>query len=230
MKSKLLLFVLLPLFLTGCFAPVNLTYDSAKTLKKGQVEVQGAYSRYSISNDSLKSALINQNYGLSLGYGVSDRYTVKFRYEYISPTVTFQKVFGDISDDFNAMNSLSYFEINSKLALSKDKLAISLPLGGYFYNTSGLSNSTGGLGWFSFDPRLYLTFFNTSKNFDLTISPKAHVLFGSFGGYALLGVSVGAGISSDLSKWAIRPEIGYDRYFSFGVGASIYFDTRGGKE
>lgn len=225
MKTKIILLFLISVLLVGCFAPLNLSYDSAKTLNKGQIEVQGAYSRYYAPNDSLPSSFINSNYGFSVGYGVTDKFNLKFRYEYISPTYTFQRVFSGISANFKGMNSLSYFEINNKLRLVKDNLAISLPIGGYIYNSTSLNSHNAGLGWMSFDPRLYLTFFRSSDVFELTIIPKAHILFGMFGGYGLLGISMGMGFSSDLDMWAIRPEIGYDKFFSFGVGANINFNT-----
>jgi len=221
MKTKIILLFLISVLLVGCFAPLNLSYDSAKTLDKGQIEVQGAYSRYYAPNDSLPSTLINSNYGFSLGYGITKRYTLKFRYEYISPSSIFKDVFD--SKDYNNLFSLSYFEINNKLQLAKENLAISLPLGAYFYNRSVLK---GGLGLImAFDPRLYITFFRSSKVFDLTIVPKAHILFGSGFGGLTPGLSVGMGFSSDLDKWAIRPEIGYDAFLSFGIGANINFNT-----
>lgn len=229
-KNLSLIIMIISVFVTGCFAPINLTYDSAKTLDKGQVQVRAMYSRYNVyetkGDTATYNGLINQNYGISIGYGISDKYTMSVRYEYLKPTITFQKAFGDINSDFDGMNSISYFEIDNKISLVKDKLTISLPLGGYFYNTKLLNNNKGGMGWFSFDPRLYWTLFRSSKVFDLSVVPKVHILFGSFSGVFLPGISVGAGFSSDLDKWAIRPEIGYDSYLSFGVGANVNFGSK----
>jgi len=225
MKTKLVILGIIPILLTGCFAPVNLSYDSAKTLNKGQIEIQGMYSSYNVTNDTLSTALINQNYGGSIGYGFTDKYTLKARYEYIAPTITFQKVFGDISDEFDGMNSMSYFEINNKLMLIKNTLTISLPLGAYFYNSKVIDVKNGGMGWLSFDPRVYLTFFRSTNIFELSLVPKLHVLFGTFGGYVTPGISLGIGLSSNLDRWSIRPEVGYDKYLSFGVGASFNINT-----
>jgi hypothetical protein len=183
------------------------------------------YSKYYVNNDSLSTALINENYGFSVGYGITDKFTMKAKYEYLKPTVTFQKVFGDISSNFNGMNSMSYFEIDNKLNLVKNNLAISLPLGAYFYNTHVVDQARGGMGWFSFDPRLYISFFRSTKIFELSLVPKLHILFGTFGGYVQPAISLGIGLSSNLDRWAISPEIGYDRYLSFGVGANFNFNT-----
>jgi len=225
MKTKLVLLGLMSILMAGCFAPVNLSFDSAKTLNKGQIEVQGMYSRYDVTNDTLATALINQNYGISVGYGFTDKYTLKARYEYIDPTITFQKIFDEINEEFNEMNSMSYFEINNKLMLIDNTLSISLPLGAYFYNTKAIDIKNGGMGWFSFDPRVYVTFFRSTNIFELSVVPKLHVLFGTFGGYVTPGISLGIGLSSDLDRWSIRPEIGYDKFLSFGIGASVNFNT-----
>lgn len=221
MKTKLILLFFISTILVGCFAPLNLSYDSARTLDKGQIELQGAYSRYYAPNDSLPSTLINSNWGFSLGYGVTNRYTLKLRYEYISPSSIFKNVFD--TKDYNNLFSLSYIEINNKLRLVKENLAISLPIGAYFYNRSALKGGFGSM--MSFDPRLYISFFRSTNVFELSIVPKLHVLFGSGGGAFYPGVSLGMGFSSDLNKWAIRPELGYDSFLSFGVGANINFNT-----
>lgn len=68
MKTRFFILVSISFFLSGCFAPLNLSYDSAKNLDKGQLEIQGAYSSYFAPNDSLPSTLINTNWGFSLGY------------------------------------------------------------------------------------------------------------------------------------------------------------------
>jgi hypothetical protein len=120
--------------------------------------------------------------------------------------------------------SLSYIEINNKLRLAKENLALSLPLGAYFYNRSV---TNGGFGMMmSVDPRLYISFFRSTNVFELTLVPKMHIFFGSGGGGLYPGVSLGMGFSGNLDKWAIRPEIGYDAFLSFGVGASINFNTK----
>ena len=225
MKTKFCLLILILILAGGCFAPVNLTYDGAKTLNKGQLEIQGMYSSYNVTNDTLRTELINRNYGGSIGYGITDKYTMKIRYEYIDPTITFQNVFGEISEDFLGMNSMSYFEITNKLMFIEDILTLSLPVGAYFYNSKALDVANGGMGWFTLDPRLYISFFRKTNVFELSLVPKLHILVGTFGGYVTPGISLGMGLSSNLDKWSIRPEIGYDSYLSFGVGASFIFNT-----
>jgi hypothetical protein len=221
MKTKIILLMLICIIMAGCFAPLNLNYDNAKTLDKGQIETQGSYSRYNAPNDSLSTTLINSNWGFSLGYGITDKYTIKLRYEYIKPSSIFKNVFDD--KNYGDLFSLSYIEVNNKIRLSRESLSLSLPLGVYFYNRSV---SRGGFGLImSLDPRLYITFFSSSKYFDLTLIPKVHILLGTGAGGLFPGLSLGMGFSSNIDKWAIRPEIGYDSFLSFGIGATINFNT-----
>jgi len=77
----------------------------------------------------------------------------------------------------------------------------------------------------TFCPKGLSLLFRKTDIFELTVVPKLHVLFGTFGGYVTPGISLGIGLSSDLDRWSIRPEIGYDTYLSLGVGASFNFNT-----
>ena len=74
MKNILLLIIIISLFMNNCFAPINLTYESATTVNKGEVEVQGNYSRYyAPSFNASDSININNNFGFKIGYGVCYR-------------------------------------------------------------------------------------------------------------------------------------------------------------
>lgn len=59
---------------------------------------------------------------------------------------------------------------------------------------------------------------NKKNTADVSFGLKADYLFSDGGGSALFGATVGAGFSSDLNKWAIRPEVGI---LSFGGGVSF---------
>ena len=224
MKTKAIFFVSLALFLTGCFAPLNLTYDSARMLDEGKIELQGSYSRYiAVSDSAVQTANLNNNFGFALGYGVGQKYTIKFRYERMNMTPEFNEIFqnDDGENILGELSSMNYFEIENKILLKDGILALGLPVGIYSYGKIS-ADQQGGLGWLSFDPRLYITMFGTSDNFELTLIPKIHVMVAGFGGIAVFpGISVGMGLSSDLDKWAVRPEIGYDRFLSFGVGVNF---------
>lgn len=105
-----------------------------------------------------------------------------------------------------------FFEVDNKLRLNRF-IAASLPVG--IYASYGI---------FQFDPRFYFTYSNY-KTFEVTVIPKCHVMYE--GDLSLLpGISAGFGFSSDLRKWVVRPEIGYDITLSFGVGLSFYLSRK----
>lgn len=213
MKSSVcLLSTVLLVLLYGCFAPVNSVYDTARLLDKKESRIGINYSRYYGSDfdltdendESFKN--LNNNYGFSFGYGISDNFNLSFRYEYLK--IKYEIEIFDMSFD----NFLNYFEIGCKIKLLKEKLALGLPVGLYNYE-GGLTASI--------DPRIFFTV-GISDKFDFTVIPKVHVLIGDdIGLYP--GLSLGMGLSSNMDRWAIRPEIGYDGYFNFGVGTYFNF-------
>jgi starvation-inducible outer membrane lipoprotein len=53
MKTKVIFIASLALLLSGCVVvPVNLSYESARMLDKGQIQLQGSYSRYNAVKDT----------------------------------------------------------------------------------------------------------------------------------------------------------------------------------
>jgi hypothetical protein len=68
-------------------------------------------------------------------------------------------------------------------------------------------------------PRCFFTF-RRSDSFELNVIPKVRIFIAD-GVSFMHGISVGLGISNNLDRWAVRPEIGYDSYFSIGVGLSV---------
>ncbi len=220
MKRILLFFLALPVFLsTACFAPINSVYEDACMLKKGQVELQGNASMYSFPFAAFEediSFITNYNYGGMVGFGVSDKVNLRLRYEHLY-WKWWNEDFGDIfGDDIENVPGWHYAEASAKFGLIPDRLAISTPLGIYLVDGEHL---------FVFDPRLIYTF-RPSDNFSLSIVPKAHIFFGEGGAFAMPGLSLGFGLSSDLNKWAIRPEVGFDFYFYLGAGFSYYLGRK----
>jgi len=206
-------YLILPILLisislfTGCFAPVNSTFESAKLLKNNDIELQGSYSGYYGGNEFIN---INNNFGFGIAYGVSDNYNLKLRYERIVINHPFE-LFGDEID----IGGVHFLELSNKFSLVEDNIAIAVPFSLYLFDDEG--------GFLMFDPRLFFTIGN-SNTFEFNIIPKAHIIFG--GGFGFMpGLNLGIGLSSDLRKWAIRPEVGFDGYFTFGIGLSYYINS-----
>ena len=210
--SVCFLCTLLLFLLYGCFAPVNSVYDNARLLDRKESRIGINYSRYygsdfDLTDEDNEGLLnLNNNYGFSIGYGLSENFNLSFRYEYL-------KIKNEIEIfDMSFDNFLNYFELGCKINLIKERLALGLPVGLYNYE-GGLTASI--------DPRIFFTVGRSDK-FDFTVIPKVHVLIGDDVGL-YPGLSLGMGLSSNLDRWAIRPEIGYDGYFNFGVGTYYHF-------
>ena len=113
--------------------------------------------------------------------------------------------------------AINYFEIENKYRFKNTNIALGIPLGYYEFRYDKRSVS----GIFAIDPRLYLTFSGPSNQFELNIIPKAHIFISDEESSFYPGMSLGMGFSTDLNKWAIRPEIGYDGSLSLGLGLNI---------
>lgn len=193
LQSLILIFIF-----SSCMAPVNLNFESASMLEKGEKDRQVSGSYYYIPYEIGDNKYVETqiNIGGKLGFGISDKYNIKAKIEVL------------IHQD--QKGAFFLLEMDNKIRLSK-WAAVSLPVGVYVGIGQGELNA-----WPQFDPRFYLTYAPSNK-FELTVIPKVHI-------YSIdprawnPGLSLGAGFSKDLNLWSIRPEIGYDQYaFSAGV-------------
>ena len=202
--------VLILITISSCVTPVNLNFESSRMLEKGDIEFQVSGSTYQGHNGPLSNIDLQQsNFGVKLGIGVTEKYNIKFKFESLNPGNEFIDNDDDLITDFYFAST--FIEFDNKISLG-DGAALSLPLGVY----------EGGL--IQFDPRFYFTFAPSDK-FELTFIPKLHMYgFRFSSGSVIPGISIGAGFSSDLNRWSIRPEIGYDRMsLSAGISYSHIF-------
>lgn len=208
MKNHKILFItmfsMILILGNSCVAPVNSSYESARTLGKGNTELMGHYTRYVASVDG-DSETTNNNFGIRIQNGLTDKMDFSLRYILLNPT----------SEE---ATNVSFIALAIKYSLLENRVAASLPIGAYFYD----SEST-----FFISPKLLFTYpFN--EKFETTFASKLDIYFEEDSD-STLGLSLGFGISEDLSKWAIRPETGYlfdpgedGGYWSFGVGFNYY--------
>src|SRR5687768_10798215 len=203
---------LLTLMAPVCFyscanvAPVTNQYEKAATLKRGNIELAGNFTAYTIAGYGGTNS-VNNNYGFRAGYGLSDKVDIKLRYERLKPS-------GTIED---SPESVRYFSIIPKIALVPNKLSLLIPISYY----SSDVEKTADYGVYDFNsiaPQIIYTITNKKNTADLSFGLKADCLFAEGGGGVLFGATIGGGFSSDLEKWAIRPEVGL---LSFGGGASF---------
>ena len=232
MKQRRPLFALVsaPLFLASCIsvAPVHSTYEKASTLGKGGVELAGHYTHYSAGSEGTSQG-VNNNIGFRAGLGLTNNVDLKVRYEKLIPVEKPQ------NGTFNA----NYFSVIPKFGINLGKLAVFVPLSLYHFSASengGMSTSSNS---YSVAPHIIGTF--TAKSNQVDFSPSANLEYivnsgeGSENDF-LIGFNIGAGFSSDLRKWAIRPELGYlfkpgesGHIWNFGVGLQVLLPAKNKK-
>lgn len=213
MKNLIILLSLVfMLSLQACFVPVNSVYDTARMLDKKESSAGLNYSRYYavdfdiFDDDENGMVNYNNNFGLAFRYGLSEKLNMSVRYEYLYTRSEIEFLGETFSDNMN------YLELGLKMRLIEDKLALGLPLGMYLYEEAFSA---------ALHPRLFYTIRKNDK-FDFTITPNVLLLIGD-GVQIIPGLCLGVGFSNNLNKWAIRPEIGYNTSFCFGIGTYFNF-------
>lgn len=199
MKNLLLGGILLSLF-SSCVAPINTTYESARMLKRGDSEIMGHYTHYSVSSEGETDA-INDNFGVRIGYGIGDKFNLKVRYERLVPK----------DEDSEGVN---YVDIAPKFQIMQGNIAATMPIGLYFAEDETE---------FVLSPKFIFTYPANDK-FEISLATKADI-FPEGDGNVYLGFNLGLGISTNLDQWALRPELGYmidpgesGSFWAYGIG------------
>ena len=172
----------------GCFLPPAANVQDARTVGKGRVRAAGYWSGLKDTDAAPgEDAKLADEFGGILGVGVSESAELQFRLERI-----------DFAQEDDGYQFLSF---SPKFGLVRDKLAFMVPIGLYF---------GGGLQWqetFQIQPSL-IGSAPVNDNFEVNMSGRFVVPFNSdLYKWAILGF--GFGVSSDLDRWALLPEISY---------------------
>ena len=197
-------------FAAGCVAPFA-DLQSARMLGKGNFEVTPGYSAVS-AEDEGEMNKIQDHYGVQAGYGVSNFLDFRLRYEHISAL--------DIEGDSIKAN---VFGFGPKLRLAKNWLALYVPIG--FAFGGDVENSSDS--WMV-HPTLLMTL-PIAKFLEINPSAKMMIPLSSGDDLAqtLYAFNLGLALSSDVRKWAIRPEVGLctnfegDYFLQYSVGLSL---------
>lgn len=212
------------IFLIGCAIPVNTTLESAQMLDKGHIGIHGSYSRnYGMNFNSGRDApfsVYNKNYGFGLEYAFSDNYNMRLKYARLDCDLSLADFgFTGFIGDWEIPN-LNFIELSNKFCLVKDKMAIAVPLSFYFHEEGLQSDVT-------IEPKFLWTIRKNDK-FEFSVIPKVKLMISNDGVLFLPGINVGMGLSTDLNKYAIRPELGIDAglFFTFAIGCNYYFATK----
>lgn len=192
--------------LAGCMPPPFSELQTARLLQPGQTEVTAHASRVSAHEEGASDDAQGE-FGLQIGYGVSERVNLRGRYVLLNP-----------SADADAVNVVGF---GPKIGIVRDYAAVFLPVGFAFGGGVDAGDT------FQFHPTLLLTL-PASPHVEIYGSGKALIPL-SNGGDVLGAVNVGLGLSTDLSRWALRPEFGIlfnpgesGHYRQFSLGLSYY--------
>ncbi len=206
--KKIFFGALLLSLLDACVVPINSSYESARMLEKGGTEFMGHYTHYSFS-DNGESDAINNNFGIRIGYGITDKVDVKLRYIRLVPVE-------------EGASGINYIDVAPKVGIVPDWFAAALPIGLYFAEDETE---------FVISPKLLFTY-PAGKRFEATLATKADI-FPEDDGNVYLGLNLGLGLSQNLDKWALRPELGLmvdpgesGLAFSFGIGLTAALPGR----
>ncbi len=185
-------------------APTFSELQSARLAGPGRVEITPSYSSTSFSSEG-ESEKVQDHFGVQLATGLSDRVDLRFRYEYI-----------DVEGE-----AVHVVGMGPKIRLVPDRVAFYLPVG------TALADGLESGETFQLQPTALFTH-PVSDQFELTASGKA-LLWVDRSNDDLLAFNLGAGISQDLNRWAIRPEGGIlinpgedGRFWHFSVGFTYY--------
>ncbi len=202
-----LLFALV--LLAGCVAPFS-DLQSAKTVGKGKAEITPSFSAVYFEDDLNDTGHIQDHLGLQAAIGMSEKVDLRLRFERIT-------VDKDGESPFNVL------AFGPKIGIAEDIIALNLPVGFVLHEGTEASDT-----W-QFHPTLLLTLIS-GDTFEINTSVKALVpLKGSEDSDTLIAFNLGMGVSTDIEKWAIRPEFGVlinpgedGRFMHFSVGLAVY--------
>lgn len=175
------------IFLTGCAAPFS-DLQSARTVGRNRVEVTPSISAVSFASEG-ETEHVQNHYGVQAAYGLGNSLDFRVRFERIA-------LEGESRDPFDALG------FGPKIGIVKDIIAINLPFGLALNDDIETSDS-----W-QFHPTILFTPIS-GKGFEINTSAKALIPLSSEDSDTLIALNVGAGVSTNMDKWSIRPEIGF---------------------
>ena len=197
---------LLVLLCTQSCAPVFSDLQSARMAGEGRVELTPHYTSTSVAEGG-ESDGVQNHFGLQLATGITPKLDLRFRYENVW-------LKGD-----GIFDGLSIIGFGPKVSLIPDRLALYTPIG-----TAIGKEVTDS--W-EFQPTVLFTLPVVPQKMDFTIAPK-YVMQLCKECNDFFAFNTGLSLSSDLTRWAFRPEFGMlfaeDKITSsqFSLGLSFY--------
>lgn len=200
-------------FAAGCVAPFS-EMQSAKMLGKGNFEVTPGFTTVSVSDEG-ETEHIQNEYGAQIGYGLANFLDLRLRYEHLAGTFA-------IEDEEESI-STNVLAFGPKFRLAKNWLAFYVPIG--FAFGGDLEPGDADETW-QIHPTLLATL-PLGKYLEINPSAKIMIPFSSDNFDTLYAFNLGLALSTDLSKWAVRPEVGIctnfegGHFLQFSVGLTL---------
>ncbi len=197
------------LLIAGCAPPFS-SIQSARTAGKGRFEVTPLFSTVFFSAEG-ETEHVQNEFGFQAAYGLGNMIDLQLRYEFVTVSIE------DVSASANVIG------IGPKVGVYKDMIAFACPIGFAFGGDIEEISDT----W-QLHPTLLFTL-PVGNSFEFNPSSKVLIPLGGEDQDVLLAFNLGAGISTDLRKWAARPEIGFlinpeeeGHFTQFSLGLTIY--------
>ena len=185
------------LLIVGCVPITFSNLQSAKMTRKGKFEFTPSFS----------TSINTNSFGLQTSYGLNNKYNFRLRLE----RIMIERIMTDIDEFesgssnfidmsiFNFKANITHLSFGIKYQLLKNKSAIYIPI-----SFTKIDNDSEIIK--QIEPTYIHTF--SFKYLEINPSIKALIPLDSNTKDYLLAYNLGFGISSNLSKWVIRPEVG----------------------
>lgn len=178
------LLAIFTMILHSC-APVFSEMQSARLVGENQVEITPSGSLVSFTNEGDSEAVQN-HFGLMGAYGINSWLDLRMRYEYIWLR--------------EAEMGYHVLGLGPKFSLVENKMAFALPIGRAFGDDTSDT-------W-QMHPTLILTLPAMEDRMDINLSTKYLIPFCQ-DCEGLIAINLGLALSTDVKRWAIRPEYGH---------------------
>jgi hypothetical protein len=199
--------VILVLIISGCYPPAANVQD-ARMVGKGGARLTGYW--YGVENTGDEGGKVANVYGGLLGIGSSDRTEVQFRLDHF-----------DFVEDDDGDAGYSFVSVGPKFGFSGDRLALLVPLGMYVGQDMAFES-------IQIHPTLLATQ-PVGRSFEVNAGAKFMFPFNQ-DYYTWLSLNAGVGLSSNLDRWVLLPEVSYsicldeseiDPVWTYGVALVI---------
>lgn len=215
----------------SCVAPVNSLFDNASMLEKRASKIHGNVSHYRGAGKDVEKKWIdegsNTNIGLAYTYGLSNKVNLAARYEFLNGRTYEDNSFGAYESYKNIGH---YLSVSAKIRIKDKKMAVLIPVEFYFLSAGDESITTQ-----TASPQFIYTYEIINSKLDVTIAPKIVIplseTFTENDYIPFTGLNIGLGLSKNLSKYSLRPELGilfnpqsisgFNYNFGFGFTAKL---------